>query len=158
MNKTFSVIRREFLARVATRSFVISTLLVPVFMVLIGMHTRDRVDRATDALTRLADHLVLRVVHRPVEDARNPSLKTRWLMEHPNSKKALKDEGMVVPMAIFFSASAKFSACMSVFMAMNSTLASPFSTMRFTAFEPPPPTPITLITACPLCLVTGIRG
>ncbi|MBN9139977.1 MAG: thiol reductant ABC exporter subunit CydC [Micrococcales bacterium] len=32
--------------------------LVPVFMVLIGMHTRDRVDRATDALTRLADHLV----------------------------------------------------------------------------------------------------
>jgi len=32
--------------------------LVPVFMVLIGMHTRDRVDRAADALTRLADHLV----------------------------------------------------------------------------------------------------
>ncbi|MGN6273567.1 MAG: thiol reductant ABC exporter subunit CydC [Protaetiibacter sp.] len=32
--------------------------LVPLFMVLIGMHTRDRVDRATDALTRLADHLV----------------------------------------------------------------------------------------------------
>ncbi|AYF97017.1 thiol reductant ABC exporter subunit CydC [Protaetiibacter intestinalis] len=32
--------------------------LVPVFMVLIGMHTRDRVDRASDALTRLADHLV----------------------------------------------------------------------------------------------------
>lgn len=32
--------------------------LVPIFMVLIGMHTRDRVDRATDALTRLADHLV----------------------------------------------------------------------------------------------------
>src|SRR5690606_33084496 len=33
-----------------------------------------------------------------------------------------------------------------------------FSTMRFTAFEPPPPTPITLITACPLGLVTGIGG
>ena len=32
--------------------------LVPIFMALIGMHTRDRVDRATDALTRLADHLV----------------------------------------------------------------------------------------------------
>ncbi|WP_167051298.1 thiol reductant ABC exporter subunit CydC [Salinibacterium sp. ZJ77] len=32
--------------------------LVPVFMTLIGMHTRDTVDRATDALTRLADHLV----------------------------------------------------------------------------------------------------
>ncbi len=32
--------------------------LVPVFMALIGMHTRDRVDRSTDALTRLADHLV----------------------------------------------------------------------------------------------------
>ncbi len=32
--------------------------LVPIFMVLIGMHTRERVDRASDALTRLADHLV----------------------------------------------------------------------------------------------------
>ena len=32
--------------------------LVPVFMALIGMHTRDRVDRASDALTRLGDHLV----------------------------------------------------------------------------------------------------
>jgi len=32
--------------------------LVPVFMTLIGMHTRDRVDRASDALTRLGDHLV----------------------------------------------------------------------------------------------------
>ncbi|TXK19679.1 thiol reductant ABC exporter subunit CydC [Homoserinibacter sp. GY 40078] len=32
--------------------------LVPLFMVLIGMHTRDRVEHATDALTRLGDHLV----------------------------------------------------------------------------------------------------
>ena len=32
--------------------------LVPLFMVLIGMHTRDRVDRATGALERLGDHLV----------------------------------------------------------------------------------------------------
>ncbi|TPX05205.1 ATP-binding cassette domain-containing protein, partial [Schumannella luteola] len=32
--------------------------LVPVFMALIGMHTRERVERATDALSRLADHLV----------------------------------------------------------------------------------------------------
>ncbi len=35
MNKTFAVIRREFVARVHTRSFVISTLLVPVFFVAI---------------------------------------------------------------------------------------------------------------------------
>lgn len=32
--------------------------LVPFFMVLIGAHTRQRVDEATGALTRLADHLV----------------------------------------------------------------------------------------------------
>lgn len=32
--------------------------LVPLFMTLIGMHTRDRVDRAADALSRLGDHLV----------------------------------------------------------------------------------------------------
>ncbi|GHF24578.1 thiol reductant ABC exporter subunit CydC [Pseudolysinimonas yzui] len=31
--------------------------LVPVFMVLIGMHSRDRVEAAHDALTRLADHI-----------------------------------------------------------------------------------------------------
>jgi ATP-binding cassette subfamily C protein CydCD len=31
--------------------------LVPVFMVLIGMHSRDRVDEAHAALTRLADHI-----------------------------------------------------------------------------------------------------
>ncbi|WP_294178712.1 thiol reductant ABC exporter subunit CydC [uncultured Schumannella sp.] len=32
--------------------------LVPLFMALIGMHTRDQVDRATGALERLGDHLV----------------------------------------------------------------------------------------------------
>lgn len=37
---------------------VITVPLVPIFMALIGMHTRDKVDRATDALTRLGDHLV----------------------------------------------------------------------------------------------------
>ena len=37
---------------------VLTVPLVPVFMSLIGLHTRDKVDRATDALTRLADHLV----------------------------------------------------------------------------------------------------
>jgi ATP-binding cassette subfamily C protein CydCD len=31
--------------------------LVPVFMVLIGMHSRERVEAAHDALTRLADHI-----------------------------------------------------------------------------------------------------
>jgi len=43
---------------VSTVILAITIPLVPVFMVLIGMHTRDRVDRATDALARLADHLV----------------------------------------------------------------------------------------------------
>ena len=43
---------------VSTVILVITIPLVPLFMVLIGMHTRDRVDRATDALSRLADHLV----------------------------------------------------------------------------------------------------
>lgn len=32
--------------------------LIPVFMALIGLHTRERVSRATDALDRLSEHLV----------------------------------------------------------------------------------------------------
>ena len=51
------------------------------------------------------------------------------------------------PMWIFTSASAISSACASVFTAMNSTPLRPASTMRLTAFVPPPPTPTTLITA-----------
>ena len=39
------------------------------------------------------------------------------------------------------------SACASVLTAMNSTPLRPDSTMRLTAFVPPPPTPTTLITA-----------
>jgi hypothetical protein len=45
------------------------------------------------------------------------------------------------------SASAIRSACASVLTAMNSTPVSPASTIRLTAFVPPPPTPTTLITA-----------
>jgi hypothetical protein len=45
------------------------------------------------------------------------------------------------------SASHICSACASVFAAMNSTPRSPASTMRLTAFVPPPPTPTTLMTA-----------
>ena len=51
------------------------------------------------------------------------------------------------PMWIFTSASLITSACASVFTAMNSTPESPASTIRETAFVPPPPTPTTLITA-----------
>ena len=51
------------------------------------------------------------------------------------------------PMWIFTSASHISSAWASVFTAMNSTPVSPASTMRLTAFVPPPPTPTTLITA-----------
>jgi hypothetical protein len=51
------------------------------------------------------------------------------------------------PIWILTSASDINSACASVLTAMNSTPDSPASTMRVTAFVPPPPTPQTLITA-----------
>ncbi len=51
------------------------------------------------------------------------------------------------PMWIFTSASHIRRACASVFTATNSTPVRPASTMRLTAFVPPPPTPTTLITA-----------
>ncbi|WP_307859230.1 thiol reductant ABC exporter subunit CydD [Desertivibrio insolitus] len=37
---------------------VLTVPLVPVFMALVGLHTRDRVEESTSALTRLSDHLV----------------------------------------------------------------------------------------------------
>ncbi|WP_394771072.1 thiol reductant ABC exporter subunit CydD [Lacisediminihabitans sp.] len=37
---------------------VLTVPLIPVFMALIGLHTRERVTAATDALARLSDHLV----------------------------------------------------------------------------------------------------
>ena len=51
------------------------------------------------------------------------------------------------PICIFTSARLWSSACSSVLAAMNSTPARPTSTIRFTAFPPPPPTPTTLIRA-----------
>src|SRR4029079_3011911 len=51
------------------------------------------------------------------------------------------------PMPILTSASQACSACASVLTATNSTPRRPASTMRLTAFDPPPPTPTTLITA-----------
>ena len=51
------------------------------------------------------------------------------------------------PAASLMSASHDCSAWTSVLMAMNSTPLSPASTMRLTAFVPPPPAPTTLITA-----------
>ena len=53
----------------------------------------------------------------------------------------------LAPMWIFTSASHIRSACASVLTATNSTPVRPASTMRLTAFVPPPPTPTTLITA-----------
>jgi hypothetical protein len=50
-------------------------------------------------------------------------------------------------MSSFTSASDMSSACASVLTAMNSTPLSPASIMRLTAFTPPPPMPMTLITA-----------
>ena len=37
MNKTFAVIRRELVARVRTRAFVIATLILPIFMVFVAV-------------------------------------------------------------------------------------------------------------------------
>ena len=51
------------------------------------------------------------------------------------------------PMFSLMSASHIASAWASVFAAMNSTPRKPASTMRLTAFVPPPPTPTTLMTA-----------
>ena len=51
------------------------------------------------------------------------------------------------PMSSFTSASLMSSDCASVFTAMNSTPLSPASIIRLTALQPPPPTPMTLITA-----------
>ncbi len=51
------------------------------------------------------------------------------------------------PMSSFSSASLISSAWASVFAAMNSTPFSPASIMRLTALTPPPPTPMTLMTA-----------
>ena len=61
------------------------------------------------------------------------------------------------PMWIVLSASDMSRACRSVFTAMNSTPRTPASTMRFTAFVPPPPTPTTLMTAkCSEPILFGI--
>ena len=51
------------------------------------------------------------------------------------------------PMSSFTSASDMSRVCASVFTAMNSTPRNPPSIMRLTAFTPPPPIPITLMTA-----------
>ena len=51
------------------------------------------------------------------------------------------------PMWILTSASHMSSAWASVLTAMNSTPFRPASTILFTAFVPPPPTPTTLMTA-----------
>src|SRR5215467_2125612 len=51
------------------------------------------------------------------------------------------------PSCNFTGACESFSACKSVFAAMNSTPSSFARIMRFTALQPPPPTPMTLIFA-----------
>jgi hypothetical protein len=51
------------------------------------------------------------------------------------------------PTSSFTSASLISKAWASVFTAMNSTPLRPASIIRLTALQPPPPTPMTLITA-----------
>ena len=53
MNKTFAIIRREFIARVRTRTFVIATLLLPVFLVLVSVLPAVMM-RGSDRTTRVA--------------------------------------------------------------------------------------------------------
>src|SRR5580704_7236133 len=57
----------------------------------------------------------------------------------------------LAPSCSFTGACESLSACKSVLAAMNSTPSTLARIMRLTAFEPPPPTPITLIFA-PLCV------
>jgi ABC-2 type transport system permease protein len=53
VNKTFAIIRREFIARVRTRTFVIATLLLPVFLVLVSVLPAVMM-RGSDRTTRVA--------------------------------------------------------------------------------------------------------
>src|SRR5204863_246061 len=53
----------------------------------------------------------------------------------------------LLPICSLLGAALVRSACMSVLAMMNSTPSSPERTIRFTALQPPPPTPITLMRA-----------
>jgi len=53
MSKTFAIIRREFIARVRTRTFLITTLLLPVFMVAVSVIPALMM-RGGDRTTRIA--------------------------------------------------------------------------------------------------------
>ena len=63
------------------------------------------------------------------------------------SEPAPRPRVMSRPMSSFTSASLSSSDCASVFTEMNSTPLRPASIIRLTALHPPPPTPMTLITA-----------
>src|SRR5665811_1182520 len=60
---------------------------------------------------------------------------------------AVNTDAQALPMWILTSASHICSAWASVLTAMNSTPRRPASTIRLTAFVPPPPTPTTLMPA-----------
>jgi ABC-2 type transport system permease protein len=53
VNKTFAIIRREFIARVRTRTFVIATVLLPVFMIFVTVMPAMLM-RGADRTTRVA--------------------------------------------------------------------------------------------------------
>lgn len=53
MNKTFAIVRREFVARVRTRAFVIATLLLPLFLVIVSV-VPAMMMRGGDRTTRIA--------------------------------------------------------------------------------------------------------
>lgn len=54
MNKTFAVIRREYVARVRTKAFVISTILLPVFMVAMAVLPALMMMNAGNQTSRIA--------------------------------------------------------------------------------------------------------
>ncbi len=79
------------------------------------------------------------------------SISSRWASDavRPTSGSLPAPSPRVVslPMSSFMSASLMRSACASVLTATNSTPFRPASIIRLTALTPPPPTPMTLITA-----------
>ena len=91
---------------------------------------------------------VTKTMSAPFSDSFSSS-RLSWAAACPTTGSAPAPSPRVAlePMWIFTSASHIISACASVLTAMNSTPARPASTMRLTAFVPPPPTPTTLMTA-----------
>src|SRR5207249_4426715 len=108
--------------------------------------TGDR-DQVGDPLDALAEHIV---GHLERVDNRRPllyDLQQPVVLDHDQRVDVIAQLLNAERRHLCAAASHISSACASVLIAMNSTPLSPASTMRLTAFDPPPPTPTTLIRA-----------